>query len=213
MLPQLGVDGELFAMRDGSAMRRSLGLGDYVIGFAGRLVPEKGLRVLLRALDDFEGEFDLLLIGRGSLETEIRQWGSGRPDGQRVHLHPPVPHNEIAALMNTMDVFVLPSLTTSFWKEQFGHVLVEAMASQVPVVGSDSAEIPSVIADAGCVVPEADPRSLRDVLQRLASDSALRADLAARGRARALEKYTHTEIARQMLAFCHDLTPGEYHGY
>lgn len=213
VLPQLGVDVELFAMRDGFAMRRSLGLGKYVIGFAGRLVPEKGIRVLLRALEDFEEEFDLLLIGSGPLENEIRKWGTGLPAGQRVHLHKSVPHSQIAAMMNVMDVFVLPSLTTKFWKEQFGHVLIEAMASEVPVVGSSSGEIPNVIGDAGCVIPEDDPRMLREILQRLGVDPALRSDLAVRGRARVLSKYTHRQIAREMLSFCHSITSGSSNGH
>ena len=212
VLPQLGVDVDLFAIRDVYEMRRSFGFGKYVIGFVGRLVPEKGIRVLLRALEEFDGDFDLLLVGRGPLETEIQQWGSVLPSGQRVHLHPSVPHSQIADLMNTMDVFVLPSLTKSFWKEQFGHALIEAMACQVAVVGSGSAEIPSVIADAGLVVPEGDPDALRRVLQRLAMDHDLRHDLAARGRKRVLEKYTHAEIAQKTLEFLRNLVSGGLRG-
>ena len=47
----------------------------------------------------------------------------------------------------------LKTLTATGWKEQFGHVLIEAMAAAVPVIGSDSGEIPNVIEDAGLVFP------------------------------------------------------------
>jgi len=65
------------------------------------------------------------------------------------------------------------------------------------VVGSDSGEIPNVIGDAGLVFPEDDATALRERLARLMADAALRADLAARGRARVLAHYTHAQIARE----------------
>ena len=71
------------------------------------------------------------------------------------------------------------------------------MACGVPVIGSTSAEIPNVIGDAGLVVPEGDPLALRAVIAHLLADADLRADLARRGRARALACYTHQHIAEQ----------------
>ncbi len=201
--PQLGVDEAVFCPRDSSEKRRSLGLGKFVIGYAGRLVPEKGLNVLMDALEEFSSAFELLIIGRGPLESALREWGKGLGAQQRLHLLPSVPHSEIAGWMNAMDVFVLPSLTTDFWKEQFGHVLIEAMACEVSVVGSSSAEIPNVIGDAGYVVPEGDPAALRSTLQHLATHPEVRVAMAARGRARVLAHYTHARIAQRTHAFFH----------
>ncbi|MFQ5409318.1 MAG: glycosyltransferase [Anaerolineales bacterium] len=201
VLPQLGVDEHVFAPRDGLETRSRLGLNSFVIGYAGRLVPEKGLRVLMDALRGFRGNFDLLVLGRGPLEAELRAWQASLSKGQRLHLRPSVPHTEIAAYMNAMDVFVLPSLTTSFWKEQFGHVLIEAMACGVATVGSDSAEVPRVIGDAGCVTPEGDADALRATLQNLAARPDRRRELGARGRERVLAHYTHERIAQRTYAF------------
>jgi glycosyltransferase involved in cell wall biosynthesis len=92
-------------------------------------------------------------------------------------------------------VLALPSLTTTSWKEQFGRVLQEAMACGIPVVGSDSGEIPHVIGDAGLVTPEGDAAALRDALRRLMDDAHLRHDLGHRGRARVLERFTHARVA------------------
>jgi glycosyltransferase involved in cell wall biosynthesis len=105
-----------------------------------------------------------------------------------------------------MDMFVLPSLTTSFWKEQFGHVLIEAFACETPVVGSSSAEIPNVVGDAGLIVPEGDAAALRAALLRLADDPGLRADLGRRGRERALARYTNRRIAESACEFFSELT-------
>ena len=77
---------------------------------------------------------------------------------------------------------------------------MEAMACGVPVVGSNSGEIPQVIGDAGLIVPEADPRALCGAITTLLGDNRLRMDLAARGRRRVLDCYTHRHIAEQTVA-------------
>jgi glycosyltransferase involved in cell wall biosynthesis len=74
-------------------------------------------------------------------------------------------------------------------------VLIEAMACEVPVIGSSSGEIPNVVADAGLIFPEGDRRALQDALRHLMGDPNLRHALGQRGRARVLEHYTQKRIA------------------
>jgi glycosyltransferase involved in cell wall biosynthesis len=205
ILPQLGVDTDLFSGGDGKEVRERLGLNQFVIGYAGRLVPEKGLRVLMDALSSFKGQFDLLIVGSGEMENELRVWASTLPKGKNLHLHKSVPHAQIPELMQAMDVFVLPSLTTPQWKEQFGHVLIEAMACEVAVIGSNSAEIPNVIGPDGIVVPEGDSKRLCAALQQLADNAPKRIDLANKGRLRVLDKYTNEKIASHTLEFIRQL--------
>jgi glycosyltransferase involved in cell wall biosynthesis len=95
---------------------------------------------------------------------------------------------------------VLPSRTTAGWAEQFGHVLVEAMAVGIPVVGSSSGAIPEVLGDAGLVFAEGDARALRACLARVLGDTELRRQLAQRGMARVAARYTHATIARAQRA-------------
>jgi len=91
----------------------------------------------------------------------------------------------------------VPSLTTPTWKEQFGRVIIEAMAARVPVVGSDSGEIPRVIGEAGLVTPEDDPAALTVALQDLIDDEHRRQALATAGRVRALAEFTWAGVAQQ----------------
>ena len=102
---------------------------------------------------------------------------------------------EVPSYLNGLDALVLPSRTTPSWKEQFGRILIEAMACEVPVIGSSSGEIPNVIGDAGLVFPEDDVAALRAHLIRLMADPALADDLGRRGRARVLAHYTHAQVA------------------
>ena len=106
---------------------------------------------------------------------------------------------EMARFYHALDVLVLPSRTLPNWKEQFGRVLIEAMACAVPVIGSTSGEIPHVIGDAGLLFPEGDVDALRACLRMLAADPAERARLGEAGRRRVLAHYTMRQIAERTL--------------
>jgi glycosyltransferase involved in cell wall biosynthesis len=95
----------------------------------------------------------------------------------------------------------LPSLTTPRWKEQFGRVLIEAMACGVPVVGSDSGEIPQVVGDAGLIFPEGDAAGLAAALQRLCDAADLRKKFIDKGLERINERYAYEHIVRQTYQF------------
>jgi glycosyltransferase involved in cell wall biosynthesis len=203
ILPQFGVDPELFAPGE---PRPGPGL---VVGYLGRLVPEKGLLDLVEAVAGLPPAVTLRLVGDGSqrpaLERRVAQLGLGA----RVRLDPAVGSTQVPATMRAFDALVLPSRTMPNWKEQFGRVLIEAMSCGVPVVGSSSGEIPNVIGDAGLVFPEGDVPALRAALSRLAADPALRADLAARGRARVLAGYTQAAVAARHVAVYRDMLGAE----
>jgi len=117
---------------------------------------------------------------------------------------------EIPQYMNALDVVVLPSRTTLRWKEQFGRVLIEAMACETAVVGSNSGEIPNVIGDAGRVFPEENVEALVEDLHALYESSEIRGELGARGRARVLKNFTHRRIAEETVKFYESVVGGSY---
>lgn len=167
------------------------------IGYLGRLVPEKGPALLLDAAARLRGDWRLVLVGGGALEAELRARARTLGVAERVEFVPLAPSDEVPGWLRRFDALAVPSLTTPTWKEQFGRVIIEAMAAGVPVVGSDSGEIPRVIADAGLVVPEGDPAALAGALQSLMDDEPRRRALAAAGRERVLAHFTWERVARQ----------------
>jgi glycosyltransferase involved in cell wall biosynthesis len=117
------------------------------------------------------------------------------------------------AFYHAMNVIVLPSLTRKHWKEQFGRVLIEAMACAVPVIGSDSGEIPNVISDAGIIFPEGNADALRAQLGALMQDQSRCAELGKRGRARALANFTQTRVAEETYAVYREMMEMRHVGF
>ena len=131
----------------------------------------------------------MLLIGDGEMRGELE--GEAVP-GSRVRVLDGYAHEQMAQAYAQLDVLVLPSHTTPTWKEQFGRVIVEALWCGVPVVGSDSGEIPWLIGltGGGLVFPEGDVAALAESLESLRSSPQLRHELAQRGRAAAEEHFS-----------------------
>lgn len=203
VIPQFGIDPQLFDRAAQPPLAPPSMQHRLTVGYAGGLVPEKGIDTLLHALAACqqgrggvtEQPCRLLLAGGGPQQADLERLAVQLDLGQHVIFLGRVGSTDMPAFFASIDVLVVPSRTTPTWKEQFGRVLVEAMACQTPVIGSDSGEIPHVIGDAGLVFPEGDAQALAGHLLRLAGDSNLRADLGRRGRARALAHFTHERIA------------------
>lgn len=212
VMPQLGVDESRFRPQPQPELKSQLGIqpDDFVVGFVGRFVEEKGLLTLGKALAGLEGRsWKWLLLGRGPLQSLLMEKAAEWGIKDQVILVESVPHDEVPSYINLMNTLVLPSetntqfktLTAAGWKEQFGHVLIEAMASKVPVIGSDSGEIPYVIEDAGLVFPEGDVVALQNCLRQLMEQPELVQKLAQLGYERAMSQYTNQALARQLLDF------------
>ncbi|TSC33495.1 glycosyltransferase family 4 protein [Corallococcus sp. Z5C101001] len=200
----VGVDVEHFqpAPEAGRAFREGLGWkheGPPVVGCLGRFVPEKGLRLLMGALDALRTPWRALFVGGGPMEGELRAWAERHGDSVRIVTG--VKHAEVPRALNAMDVLCAPSQTTPAWKEQFGRMLAEAFACGVPVFASDSGEIPHTVGDAGRILPEADGNAWTAALAELLESPALRQELAARGRERATSRFAWPVVARAHLDF------------
>jgi len=192
VIPQFGVDPEKFKVQ---SSKFKVANSQFAIGYVGRLVEEKGVDVLLRAVAGLGGDWQLRILGSGPQRAGLENLATELGIAERVGFEEPIPSTQMPGYYHQLDALVLPSLTRPNWKEQFGRVLIEAMACGVPVVGSDSGEIPNVIGEAGLVFAEGDERALRARLSQLMADPALREELARRGRERVLAHYTQAQVA------------------
>jgi len=190
VIPQFGVDPVLF-----SPPLTQRADPELHIAYVGRLVPEKGVDTLLEALHGLPGSWHATVLGSGPEEHRLRDQCEALGLAQRIAFMPWLPSAAMPDFYRGIDVLVLPSRSRPNWIEQFGRVLVEAMASGVVVIGSNTGEIPHVVGEAGLIFPEADAVVLREHLRVLLLAPELRANLGTQGRARVLEHYTQQQIA------------------
>jgi len=150
-----------------AARREGLRILDHikVIGYVGRFVPEKGIFDLLQAFLHFEEDTHLLFIGEGPLRAKMEAFIEENKLSKKISLIGQVDSQELTVWYQVMDVLVLPSRTQFFWKEQYGRVLIEAMAAKCRVVGSDSGAIPSIIGNARFIFKEGNSQDMAAKIQ------------------------------------------------
>lgn len=196
-----GVDPARFP---GPALQSDDGPEHPVVGFVGRLVPEKGLLDLIDALSAARaqtGRGSLLVVGDGPqmAEARARAIATGLP----AEFTGVLAHDDVPAQYARMDIVAIPSRTMPTWMEQFGRIVIEANVAGVPVIVSDSGELPATVAQTGggIVVPEANISALTDAVRALALDPARGRALGAAGREAVLQRFTPSAIARELRRF------------
>ena len=178
---------------------------EFHVGYVGRLVPEKGVDLLIRACQSLDSPWRLSIVGEGPEREALEKLSRDTGLADRVAFRRPVASTDVPSVLREFSVLVLPSRSLANWREQFGRVLVEAMACGVPVIGSTCGEIPRVIGEAGLVFPEGSLPLLAERLGALQDDPQLSATLQRLGRDRVLRNYTVGRIAEQTLQVFRDV--------
>lgn len=193
--PQLGVDTVRF-----SPQLRTPTDGHFRVGFVGRLVPGKGVDLLIRACKMLRAEghsVRLIIVGRGPSEHALRRMAAdGGLPPLWVEWRGWVAHSSVPRQLGSMDVLVLPSRSLPDWTEQFGHVLIEAMAMGIPVIGSCSGAIPDVIGRPDLLFPENDVSTLVALLRRMLTDSQWRREIERYGLNRARQEFSNAAVGQ-----------------
>jgi glycosyltransferase involved in cell wall biosynthesis len=203
VVPQYGFDPAMFRPRPRSKCRRALGwpVAGRLAGYVGRLAPEKGVETLLRAAARVP-DLRVAIVGSGPHEAVLRALAKRTIPGRAVFLGA-VPRARVGVVMGALDVLVLPSRTTTAWKEQFGRVLAEAFAAGRWALGSSSGEIPAVLGDARLVFREGDDLALAARFRRVLGRTP-----PAALRIRALRKYMDAAVAAATEAFLRRISAG-----
>jgi glycosyltransferase involved in cell wall biosynthesis len=160
-----GIDSHLFTSSSAHQLADEAALR---VGFIGRLVPEKGVDTLLEAASRLRpSELRIVIAGKGPDEDRLRNLAVRLGLVNMIEWVGYVRHEDTPHFFATIDVLAVPSKTTPRWKEQFGRVVIEATASGVAVVASDSGELPRVVraAGGGWIFREGDAQALASVLE------------------------------------------------
>jgi glycogen synthase len=164
------------------------------IGYVGRLAEQKRPDLLVEAFGDLEETASLIVVGDGPLRPQVEAAVRRSRARDRITLSGFVPHQQVPAVLRSVDLLVLPSIY-----EEMGSVLAEAMACGLPVVASDVGGIPDVVSDGetGILVPPGDVPALSKALDGVLKDSSLRTRLGAEAR-RQSSRYSWPGLAARI---------------
>ena len=206
--PQIGVDAALYrpaSATDRSTFRKANNIpaNATLVRYCGRLSPEKGIKELsyaVQALREQYPELHLAILGDGPCREHLAAckdpW---------LHLLAPRPHFEVPNFLRALDFFVLASKPVRtrghVWEEQFGHVLIEAMACRITTIGSDCGAIPEVLGDSRAVFPHSNVAGLIHLLRKLIEDDHARSQLAEQQHGRARKLFSHQAVAQSYTDF------------
>jgi len=173
------------------------------------MLPGKGLTILAQALTLLSSEkWNVLLVGDGPDRDLFEKTLAEHGLLDRARFTGAIPYEKVPEFYQEMNVLVMPTETTERIREQFGRVLVEAMASNVAVIGSTCGAIPEVIGNAGLVFAEGDATALAEALRRMLCDAALRERCAIHGRKRVEENFSWEVVARKTFEFFQQVLAG-----
>jgi glycosyltransferase involved in cell wall biosynthesis len=191
------VDAQAFKPGAANAPRPSRGV--LRVGFSGRLTQAKGVDTLLTALSKLPASrFEAVIVGKGPQGPQLRNLARRLGIDARIRWCGYVPHRELPSFYRQLDVLVVPSKTTTGWKEQFGRVVIEAQSCGVGVITSDSGELPHLVeSTAGWTFPERDAMSLAALLQRLDQNRNELEEIATRGRLAVVRHYDLDAIVQR----------------
>jgi starch synthase len=203
-----GIDVNLFTPQGKDlslGARFGLQKEDLVILFVGRISRGKGVYELVYAakklLEDRElagKKIKFLLVGSGLARRKIEKL-IGRLDIlSGVTIIENLEYDLMPKIHNLADIFVLPSIATKWWQEQFGMVLIESMACGKAVVATQTGSIPEVVGEAGVLVQPNDPFSLAKAIRKLILDEKLREELGKKGRERAETNFSVTVVSQKL---------------
>ncbi len=186
-----GVDIERFRpgnKPDELLSKNNIDRDSFVILYVGKLVSWKGIHNLVYAAkilkDKGVKDFVVAVAGKGAQKENMQKLIKETGTDEHFKFLDFVSYNEIPDVYRMADVFVLPSYPTMTWQEQFGMVLVEAMASGKPVISTLSGSIPEVVGGAGILIPPGDFIALADVIFKLIESEKIRENKGKAGRER-----------------------------
>jgi glycosyltransferase involved in cell wall biosynthesis len=199
VIPQTGVNLELNypAPPDPELVERFKLAAHFVIGFVGRLHWRKGVPTLLEAVSRLkELNWKVLIVGEGPQKDELIALAHKLGIGEKVEFTGAILNDQVPDYIRLLNLLVLPS-TKEQW-EQFGRVLVEAMACGVPVVGSASGEIPKIIDNDSSIFPIGDSMALTAIISKFIKSLDYVTECRLKGIARVKDKYSDKAIAQRL---------------
>lgn len=209
----MGIEPEKFQSGFFIDFKKKFGAGHLILS-VGRLIDWKGTIFLIEAMPDILLHYPdtkLFIIGSGPEKEMLVHRTNSLGLEKNILFFGRVSNEDLASHYHSADVFVLPSINISGKTEALGVVLLEAMASGCPVVGSNVGGIPDIITDGenGFLVPEQNPKALAEAIIRILSNETLKDKFRKNGLKRIQESFSRNKIS-ECFSMVYDLVLRNY---
>lgn len=185
---------------------------DRIVLYVGRLSSEKGVDTLLRAFAlarPKDGSLRLVLVGEGPAEHGLQNLASELGVSDRVRFSGKLPYAETKRIYEKASIFVHPGL----WPEPFGRTMLEAMASGMPVIASNTGSSLELLTDCGLLFEPGNVEQLVSRIQTLFEDTPLAVRLANDARARVESEYSEDRVIDKMVSLYQEVVRGASAAY
>jgi glycosyltransferase involved in cell wall biosynthesis len=173
--------------------------GPVIFASVGRLVPERGVDLLLDALARSFGEWRLRVAGTGPSHEALEQQAQRLGLSARIEWLGVMPRDRLPAFWEEVDVLVAASRSTAEWVEPTGAAVLQAMAHGVAPVVSRCGALPDVVGEGGLIIDEGDTAALARAIQGLQADPSRCRAIGIAARKRVLEQHGDGPVAERML--------------
>ncbi len=211
VIPQTGVDVDLFRPGVESNFRRKFNLEDKLIFlFAAVFDERKGVFTTIHAFKEASDSISnahLAMIGIGRLWSEAKELVNQLKITDKVTFIEWLPNHELAGIFASVDVLVHPSEPYKGWEEQMGSTLLQASSSGLPVIATNTGGIPESIIDqkTGILIEPKNAEALRDAMVYLAQHQEVRSEFGRQGREHIIANYSHRVVAKRLEDFLYSL--------
>lgn len=175
----------------------------FVFLFVGALGYRKGIHLVLEALAELKEKYSdlfFLVIGSGSYEKDLKFKVKSLNLEDMVKFIPWLPNEDLPQVYNSADVFLYPSFPHEGWEEQFGYSIAEASLCGLPTISTKSGSIDEVLIDGktGLMISPNNILELKEAMEKLINNPALRKQLGENGRKYIVENFSHQIIAKKL---------------
>ncbi|MBW3023319.1 glycosyltransferase family 4 protein [Candidatus Woesearchaeota archaeon] len=198
VFPEAGTETDFFKPVKSSLNKKLGWKKEETVLFAGRLIPEKGIDIILGAREILKSrnkKYKYLFVGSGPLSEKLKEMS-----GDDIKVIDWLPLEELPQAYNSASVLLYPSKVTKKWKEQFGFSMVEALSCGIPVIASDVGGPREIVKHKkdGLLIPVGDAEELANSIQLIMENSALREKFGKFGRDDMVKRFSKKAIAEKL---------------
>lgn len=200
---QIGVDETIFKPNKSKVinLNKSFNFDSYIIGFVGRVISDKGIWDIANTMNHLPSNIKLAIVGGGEELEKVKEFSIVNGWSERLIIYGQVSTNKVAQIMQELDCLFIGSRESDGWVDTFPNVVAQAMATGIPVIGSNSGAIPYLLGGKGLIYEPGKISEIVNHITTLIESPSLSHNIGISLRQRALEEFCTEGLNRNFIKF------------